>query len=365
MTLVTRWKQAKAARASEMGYPVLSLPPSAKLKSKPFVAVGPRMPTALGVGFHQIRQSFDIWHVHWLYPTCWMAAPALNALRVPFVATAHGADIHIEHETGYGFRQFDIHDRRVRKFAPKLQHVTAISSEIAIEFQNLGIPEAGIQRISNGVNFNRLNGAIANRDQTRRKLGISVDAPVVLSVGRNEPRKGLTFIPEMLDDLLKIIPNLKWLVIGKDSDKLMDKIAPANKDAVILRAPIRASNPMDDLPPEELADLFGCADLFVTPSLSEGLPLVLLEAMASGLPVVGFDSPGVREIVNHQEDGLLCEPRNTPAMARNIATLLTDAAERQRLSASATRKAKAHDWSQISQQYLTVYSDIIRNRNAR
>jgi len=94
--LVTRWRQYRALRDAGFPYPALPLPPYQRLDSRPFRSVGPRWPVAAAVRWHQWRHRFDLWHIHWLYPTGWMAHDALVRAGAPVVMTAHGADLQVE-----------------------------------------------------------------------------------------------------------------------------------------------------------------------------------------------------------------------------------------------------------------------------
>lgn len=356
-TLVTRWRQWRAAREAGLPYAVLPLPPNSSLSSRPFRSVGPRWPVAATVQWHQMRHRFDVWHIHWLYPTAWMVYDALERLGAPVVVTAHGADLQMDEESGYGFRQFAIHDRRVRQLAPRLPVLTAISDSIEARYRELGVPSGHIHRIPNGVDARRLKAASAAREAVRARLALPPRAQLILSVGRNQPSKGFGFIPETLATLRRGGREAIWVVAGKNSEALLPAAKAAGvAEAMRLLPPIWGKSGADAaFPPDELAELYAAADVFAFPSLVEAFGLVVIEAMAAGAPVVGNDVSGIRNVITNGLDGLLCAPRSPTAMAAAISRVLDDPALAVRLAEAGRIKAVAHDWDMIASRYLDLY----------
>jgi glycosyltransferase involved in cell wall biosynthesis len=115
----------------------------------------------------------------------------------------------------------------------------------------------------------------------------------------------------------------------------------------------------------ELVDLYREADVFVLPSLVEGMPLVLLEAMAMGLPVVATDVPGTRDLVTHGLNGLLV-PLNDPAAMRQALISVVDSVEAyQRMSEAARSRSDTYSWSAVSADFDAIYSEAYARRSAR
>lgn len=359
VTVVTRWQQWKALREFGVPYEALGLLPFKALSKQPFRSVGPKFPLAASVYWHQLRHRFDVWHIHWLYPTGWMANDVLKGMGVPVVMTAHGADLQVDLSTGYGYRQFPKHDRRVRRLVPEIDTLTAISETIAEELVRLGADPSRVHRIANGVDATRIGAMLDRREAIRSELGIAKDTTLVISVGRNEPRKGFHFIPETLarlrDDGRKVI----WLMIGQETASLAPQLEDKGvSDLARLLPPIRGDVAEGKFPPDELAGIFVASDIFAFPSMSEGLPLVSIEAMAAATPIVGNDVPGIRDMVDDGINGLLCEPGNPAAMAKAIGKVIDDPALARRLGEAGIEKARAHDWSIIAEQYLDLYETL-------
>jgi glycosyltransferase involved in cell wall biosynthesis len=114
----------------------------------------------------------------------------------------------------------------------------------------------------------------------------------------------------------------------------------------------------------DVPGLLGAADLFVLPSLSEGLPLTVLEAMAAGTPVVATDVGGTSEALVHGETGLLVPPADAAALAGAIRTLLADRGRAERLAAAARVRIREHFSAETMVRGITgIYEDILSARD--
>jgi glycosyltransferase involved in cell wall biosynthesis len=115
----------------------------------------------------------------------------------------------------------------------------------------------------------------------------------------------------------------------------------------------------------DLQEIFGSADLFVLPSLWEGLPLILLEALAAGLPVVGSRIPGIEEVVGSGEVGLLCQPGSAEDLARALSALLRDAERRSAMAERARDLALSeYSFAETVARHEELYYGILGNKGA-
>ena len=115
----------------------------------------------------------------------------------------------------------------------------------------------------------------------------------------------------------------------------------------------------------ELKEIYPSADVFVMSSVTtqdgakEGFGLVMLEAMASGLPVVAFNSGGIAQLIEDDINGLLCEEKDVKALSSNIQKALYDDATRKRLIENGNRTVKEYDYKEIAGKYSKIYLDAI------
>jgi len=184
-----------------------------------------------------------------------------------------------------------------------------------------------IKIVPNGIDITKFTDRRLDRLETIKQLGLDPDTRIILYSGRIALEKNLDFLLDSFKTLLdKTLAQKVKLVIagnGPQEDNFRRMIAERdlNKDIIILGA-----QPYDKMP-----EIYRAADVFATASKTEVHPLTIIEALASGLPVVAVKAMGTGDIVTHNEDGLMVEEKNDD-FAMAIDRLLNDAALRDRMS---------------------------------
>jgi glycosyltransferase involved in cell wall biosynthesis len=107
----------------------------------------------------------------------------------------------------------------------------------------------------------------------------------------------------------------------------------------------------------------GCFDIFVLPSLNEGMGRVLVEAMSAGLPIVASRVGGIPDLVKHGENGLLVPPANTGALERAISDLLSDKAKRKRMGENGKRMCRPYSIEAMVEKIDDLYSSLVEERS--
>jgi glycosyltransferase involved in cell wall biosynthesis len=171
-----------------------------------------------------------------------------------------------------------------------------------------------IQTVYNGVDLAAFS-AQPNRRKIRLELGIT-EGPVLVTVARLTEAKGHRYLLQALPRLLETWPHLCCVFVG--NGELRDQLQRLVRELAIERScrfvGIR----------EDIADILAAADVVVLPSLSEGFPFVLLEALAMGCPVVASRVNGVPELIENRKTGLLVPPRDPQALETAIREVLSD-----------------------------------------
>lgn len=177
-------------------------------------------------------------------------------------------------------------------------------------------------------------------------------APVVVMLGRLLSQKGIPEFAEVARRIRKRWPEARFLLAGEEDPVHPDAVSA---DWVQEQEGVEYLGRLADVQPV-LAE----ADLFLFPSYyREGVPRVILEAAATGLPTVGFEVPGVREAVRDGEIGFLVADRDVDALTERVSTLLEDEAQRLAMGQAARRMVEDEfDVRAIEQQYLDVYREL-------
>lgn len=179
----------------------------------------------------------------------------------------------------------------------------------------------------------------------RRANGIDDAEVAVLFFGRLVKEKGIDVYKDVLASLHNR-QNVRALVVGE---------GPANADfAQIDRAVLTGH-----LDGSELAKAVASADILLAPSTTETFGQVMLEAMASGLPVVSANAPSARALVVDGESGILCQPRAVDQYAEAIGTLVEDPVRRKAMGAAARNASSAYSWDRASESVAKIYAELL------
>ena len=187
-----------------------------------------------------------------------------------------------------------------------------------------------------------------DRAAFRAQLGIAPAAKVILTVGRMSREKAHDDLISAFSLLRTALPgtDLKLLVVGDGPERT--RLEALSVDGVRFAGQLR-----------DVAPYYAIADLLALPSLVEGSPNVLLEAMAAAVPVVATEVGGIPEIVRHEESALLVPPRDPAALARAMERVLTDESLASKLVECAKRTVEIRHSPQGRARWLTeLYSDV-------
>lgn len=209
--------------------------------------------------------------------------------------------------------------------------------------------DGSILVIPNGVDLNRFDNL--NRDSIRKKLGYETNERVVLYLGNLRPEKGVKYLVESMD----MIPQAKrprLLIVGDGSEK-------RELERTTQRLGLgKYINFAGKVPSQSVPEYMIASDVFVLPSLSEGFPLVILEAMAAGLPIVATRVCGIPEIIENGKNGLLVEPGYPKEIAEKILLLLESKELTAQIFKNNREKAKQYSWEAVCHHLEAVYSQV-------
>jgi glycosyltransferase involved in cell wall biosynthesis len=218
----------------------------------------------------------------------------------------------------------------------------------------LRIPEERITVIERGRDVSRLGTLTAERKAVaRRRLGLAPDAEVLLNVGRQEYQKGQKFLIEAVEQLASRRPALVLLIAGRRG-------AASEELDVLLARPQVADRVKFLGYRDDVSDVLAAADLFVFPSLFEGLGGSLIEAMALELPIVASDLDAIREVVEPGGNATLVPPATTPALAAAIEELLDDP-DRAKAYAARSRQIFEERFTldRVTTRMAELYRDVL------
>jgi glycosyltransferase involved in cell wall biosynthesis len=198
------------------------------------------------------------------------------------------------------------------RFCDKVISVSNATADWLV--QKRGVPRRKVLVIPYGVNLKLYRPG--RNLELRKKIGLPVEARVVGVVARLHPQKGHRYLIEAAQTIVRAHPKVRFVLVGDGElrGELEQMVLQSNLAEHFLFLGFR----------DDVRDLLQIFDLFVLPSLYEGLPNVILEAMASGLPVVATSVDGTKELIVDNETGFLVPPKDSAALAEKIGLLLAD-----------------------------------------
>ncbi|MFN8009004.1 MAG: glycosyltransferase family 4 protein [Terriglobia bacterium] len=233
---------------------------------------------------------------------------------------------------------------------PRFSHVVGVSSKIVDELLRIHVPAKKVSMISNGINLSRF---AAEGSNLRAEFKIGPFESVVGVVARMTPEKGLIHLIEAAKSVLQEMPGTRFLLVGDGPlrNELEKKVAQLEISSQVLFV-----GPRQDMP-----EVYRTLDFFVLPSLNEGLPMALLEAMASSRAVVVTGVGEIPQLIRPSQEGLLIPPGDS----RAISTALTQLMHNRNLSSTLARNALARvtelcSSRRMCEQYLKLYTELHR-----
>ena len=252
-------------------------------------------------------------------PLGWSAVSAARRLGIPVATGFHTRfDFYVGH---YGFGALTPLVRRyLARFHRRAQVTLVPTGQLAGELNDLGVHNVRVLR--RAVDTLRFQPGRRD-DDLRLSWGADAATPVVLSVGRVAPEKNLHVVIEAYRALARRVPNARCVIVGDGPERAA--LEAANPD--ILFAGTRRG--------DELAAWYASADLFVFPSLTETFGNVVLEAMASGVPVVAYAEAAAKEFIRNGQNGIRVAPGNEAGLIERAAALGADITARQTMGHAA------------------------------
>ena len=293
-------------------------------------------------------EEIDIIHSHWVIPSGLIGGVLKKIFRMRHITTAHAGDVFtIENSkilsmiASYVFNNTDI--------------ITANSNytkNVMISTKNE--TKNKIEIIPMGVDISRFNPQKASN--LRNTYGAEY---LILSVGRLVDKKGIKYLIMAMKDVIKEFPNAKLIIggSGPEKDNLKKLSESLNlKENVFFVGYLKNS----DLP-----KYYASSDIFVLPSIktkggdTEGLGVVLLEAMACGTPVIGSDIGGITDIIKDGENGFLTKPEYPNDIANEVIKLLADVSLRKRFLYNGLKNVQERfSWEIVTELFIKVFEGV-------
>lgn len=284
--------------------------------------------------------NFSLVHAHFL-GSGFIGAALKSLSGTPLVVTAHGGDVY-----NLPFRN-SWYNTLARYILGEADQVITVCQFNAEKLLSLGVSSNKLHVIPNGYDKNLF--APIPLCEARKNLGLPLNKKILLSVGNLVDVKGHTHLIDAMRIVLKKRNDVILVIVGSGflDERLQKKAKKLGLNGKILFVGGRKHN--------EIPIWMNASDLFVLPSLSEGFPTVVPEAMACGKPVIGTRVGGVPEAIRGDDVGVLVSPEDVEALAQAV----LEALDREWVSQTISNYAKQYSWSSLGKQILEVYQQVL------
>jgi 1,2-diacylglycerol 3-alpha-glucosyltransferase len=255
--------------------------------------------------------------------------------------------------------------RRMQQFCREVDLVLSPSDGMLGDLRNMGV-DTEIDVVPNGVDVARFlsvprgfGAAERLHSEHRVKMGLSADDVVFVYSGRLGPEKNLGMLVEAFAQVAREVPKAKLVFIGGGPEQ-------KRVEAAVAQAGLSGRVQFTGMVPyERIAEYLAPCDVWVSPSVSEVHPLTIIEAMATGLPIVGVDSTGVTDTVEDGRTGLLAASKTPAALATKMLELAADPDRRHAMGLAAREAAKRYAIDSTGAQMLGIFELLATGAHER
>jgi glycosyltransferase involved in cell wall biosynthesis len=293
---------------------------------------------------HKQGIVFDLVHAHFTWSSGYVGARLKEKYNIPFVVTAHGEDIY-----SLPFKD-PVWKKNIEYVLNSADAIITVSRRNLECIRKLDVTTP-VHLIPNGFR----NDLFCPKDQTdaREKLGLPQDRRIILTVGILEKVKGHRYLVDAVSTIIRQRKDVLCVIVGDGGERssLEDQISSLGLADHVILAGMR--------PHDEIPLWINACDIFVLPSLDEGNPTVLFEALGCGKPFIGTRVGGVPDIITSDVFGLLANSADPADLTEKILAALDRTWDQGAILAY----AKRYTWENISQEILGVLSSVVRKKS--
>lgn len=309
---------------------------------------GPNIIGALKILKFAKDENFDLMHSHGYKANILFGFMPKKIRKIPMVTTLHGWT-----NTGQNSRMklYEWLDAKSLKY---IDAVILVSKAMLSNSKLRNLKIKNLTVINNGISISKNNkhNLISTNNLDADIINFCKGGIIIGSIGRLSAEKGFEYLIDAVPILLKQNVNIKLIIIGEGHEKirLQKKIDTLNISNKVLLAGYK----------REAYRYLDCFDIFVIPSLTEGLPISILEAMQAKIPIVASRVGGIPEVLQNGKGGLLVEPKNPTSLAHAILQIIDNPDLSQKFTNFSYKEAVSkYTGEDMALKYINLYGKLI------
>ena len=297
----------------------------------------------------RLASSYDIIHAHWLYPAGIAGLIAGTRHKIPLVVSSHGGDLNLAQ-----------HSRLLQFLCSQISRRSdvciGVSKSLCEQFECFGVSIEKTEHIPVGADTDPISDSKADADEVYHCFK-NYPGLKILYVGSLIPRKSVETLLKAHHKLQMSGYSIATAIVGTGPVKRrIDSMVRENSLTNVFH--------VDEKPPTLIPVWMSAADVFVLPSLAEGQPTVIMEAMALGLPPIATDIPGTRELIRDGETGFLFSPRDTEGLAACIRRFIDQEDLKEKMGVRGRRYIQRNGLTSthVAQKHINIYFGLLQKR---
>ena len=295
------------------------------------------------------KKNYDIWYFNFINFKSLLIINSLKRLNQKIAVTFQGVDIQKEKKINYGYRFNKKYEEILKTSLDNVDIFLSISENIKKDLLSLKVDIKKIFNISNSVYLKKF-------EKYKKKKNNELK---FITVGRYaEKKKGYDKVEKIAKGLIKKKIKFKWILVGKNISELKKKkLIYKNKDNFFLVKNIE--NIYENyFPNSKLIKLYKSADLYLNLSRVESFGITFVEALASGLPVISFNTKGANEIIRNNYNGIIIKNYKNKSYVNKISEISKNKILLNALKSNTLKSVKRYDLDQVSKKVLKIFKKI-------
>ena len=296
-----------------------------------------------------LNKSYDLWHFNFINYKSLILIDCLKELNQKILVTFQGIDIQLNEKINYGYRLNKKYEKYLKTILNKIDLFSCLSNTIRDDLSNLGIHHNKMLIIPNAVELVKFDKLKQKKELKKKKFNL-------ITVARfSEKKKGFDLLPKLASKLIESKIDFNWNIIGKGTKELLSNdIIKNNPENFNIFDDIINFNEKY-LPNSELIEKYTLSDLYINLSRIESFGITFIEALASGIPVISFDTKGANEIIKDQYNGYIIKETNIEFLCNIIVKIYNEPSLIKKLDEGVKNSCKQYDLNLVTNKFIDAY----------
>ena len=299
-----------------------------------------------------INNHYDLWHFNFINFKSLILIDCLKDLDQRVLVTFQGIDIQLNKEIGYGYRLDKKYEKYLNIVIKKIDYFSCLSNTIKNDLLGFEIPNNKMSIIPNAVNIDEFKKFQKKKKLDKKKINL-------ITVARfSEKKKGFDLLPKVALKLIEAKIDFCWNIIGKGTKNLIShNIIKDNPKNFSIFDDLISFNETY-LPNSELIKKYSESDIYINLSRIESFGITFVEALASQIPIISFDTKGVNEIIIDKYNGYIIRENNINYMSNIIIEIYNNPSLLNSLEEGIINSCKEYDLNLVTNKFIDAYNNL-------